>query len=183
VLSGGSGKSLPERLSRYLWASVGLYALFLLPTALWAIHAGVIHAGLVGFPSARAAIDAFVDTWQAAWWHFPGLSATVSRILLDLLEVGAIAGLAWLFYRGFRLLNASPALPDSDEKRLTRLILRHGAAAVGLLVLVIPFHSSDLYGYLNRGFQQSALHTNPYTTPIADIPHWKQYPFLQDHWF
>jgi hypothetical protein len=177
VLSGDSGESLPERLSRYLWASVGLYALFLLPTALWAIH-----AGMGGFASARATIDAFADTWQAAWWHFPGLSGTASRILLDLLEVGVIAGLTWLFYRGFRLLNASPALPNPDEKRLTRLILRYGVVAVGLLVLVIPFHSSDLYGYLNRGFQQSALHTNPYTTPIADIPHWKQYPFLQDHW-
>ena len=47
---------------------------------------------------------------------------------------------------------------------------------------VIPFHSSDLYGYLNRGFQQSVLHTNPYATPIADIPGWRQWAVLHPHW-
>jgi hypothetical protein len=50
------------------------------------------------------------------------------------------------------------------------------------LLAVIPFHSSDLYGYLNRGFQQSLLHTNPYLTPVADIPGWMHEPSLHAHW-
>lgn len=165
------------RLSGYLSTSTGLYALFLLPTLFWALSAGT-----GGFSSGREVINAFVDTWQATYWHFPELSNLSSRILLDVLEAGTIAGLSWLFYRGFRLLNATSALSASEEKRLVRLILGKSAIAAGLLILTIPFHSSDLYGYLNRGFQQSALHTNPYTTPIAEIPHWSQYPFFREHW-
>lgn len=59
---------------------------------------------------------------------------------------------------------------------------------VGLVVCVVlcalmtPFHSTDVFGYINRGWQQAAYHTNPYATTIVMIPGWHDDPMITDHW-
>jgi hypothetical protein len=201
---------LLRQLGSIIGRSIGVYALFLLPSFIWVLH-GLDPAGF----ETRHTIQAFITTWQASYWHFPDISPKISRIILDVLEAGAVAALAILFYQGFRVLEAGlpnrlrpnrtllaeaepaeshPSHPASvpqatgelstqnDEKAIVRLVFIGLFMASVLLIGVIPFHSSDLYGYLNRGFQQSVLHTNPYTTPVAAIPQWEQWSFLQNHW-
>jgi hypothetical protein len=51
-----------------------------------------------------------------------------------------------------------------------------------LLIFVVPFHSRDLFGYVNRGVQLGLLGVNPYVHPVADMPHWQQHPWLTEHW-
>jgi alpha-1,6-mannosyltransferase len=53
---------------------------------------------------------------------------------------------------------------------------------MALCVAMQPFQSTDLYGYINRGWQQVAYQTNPYATPIAALPGWQQDPVLTNHW-
>jgi alpha-1,6-mannosyltransferase len=57
---------------------------------------------------------------------------------------------------------------------------------VGLLVLVgltmMPFQSTDVFGYINRGWQQLGYGTNPYITTIEQLPGWQHDPLLTDHW-
>ena len=158
------------RLARYLQQSAVIYALFLLPTLLLVVYAGQSDA-LVS--------RQMTGVWQAAFWHFPGLSATASRILLDILDALAVGSLGVLFFQGWRALLHTP---DEERSVLTRLIF-FGVMVFGVILLaVVPFHSSDLYGYLNRGFQQSVYGTNPYLTPVVKIPGWQQEPLFHPHW-
>jgi hypothetical protein len=57
------------------------------------------------------------------------------------------------------------------------------AVVAGLICLALPpFHSTDVTGYVNRGWQQWAYHTNPYVTVVADIPGWQADPVFTNHW-
>lgn len=54
---------------------------------------------------------------------------------------------------------------------------------LGLLALLIPpFHSTDLFGYINRGWQQWHYGLNPYVFTVDHIPGWEQDPMITDHW-
>lgn len=150
-----------------LFKSLGLYSLFLIPTLLLIVYAGSSDSSIS---------QAIGGTWQAEFWHFPGLGEVASRVLLDILEAIAIALLGWLFYQGFQ--NIQQSSTDAPKK----LVMLWTILASGLLIFVTPFHSSDIFGYLNRGFQQSIFHTNPYLTTIAEIPDWQNSHLLHAHW-
>lgn len=49
-------------------------------------------------------------------------------------------------------------------------------------VLIPPFHSTDIYGYINRGWQQLQYGLNPYVYTVDHIPNWGQDPMITDHW-
>ncbi len=162
-------------LKKWMWQSALLYGLFLIPTALLMAYAGQTDAMMsrqIG------------GSWQAHYWVFPGLSSTASRVALDILEALAVAGLGWLFYLGFVGLNQIAIAPadEAAKQRLSRTVFGWSLLCGSLLWAVIPFHSSDLYGYLNRGFQQSVYHTNPYLVTVAGIPGWQNSPVFHDHW-
>lgn len=144
-----------------------LYALFLVPTILWFLYGGASDAELSRHIG---------DAWQATFWHMPGLSNLPSRWVLDGLEWIVIGFLTGLFWKSYCVLKTQ------DETTIRQIVLRWTIVCSVLLLAVIPFHSSDLYGYLNRGFQQSVFHTNPYLTPIVKIPNWQQEPLLHAHW-
>ncbi|WP_373531013.1 hypothetical protein [Vampirovibrio sp.] len=162
-----------QPLRPFLIGSISLYALFLLPSLLLLYYAGPTDSGLSTHMG---------ESWQATLWHFPGLEELPSRVLLDALEAVAIAALGWLFYRGFLGLNAAPTQEQDKNPTLAVTVLLWAALCGGLLIWVTPFHSSDIFGYLNRGFQQSVFHTNPYVTTIAQIPHWQDSHLLHAHW-
>ncbi len=150
--------------------SVLLYALFLLPTALL-----LTHTGLNDLAIARA----IEETWQAGFWQFPGLTSTNSRIVLDVLEIGVIGLLTWFFWQGHQLLKKTAT---AEHATLLPVLWRWALLGGLVLIAVVPFHSSDLYGYINRGIQQSLYHTNPYLTPVADIVGWRNEPLFHQHW-
>lgn len=159
-----------SRFRRFFRFSMGLYAFFLIPTLLWFLYKGPGDANLS---------RSIGDAWQASFWHFPGLSETVSRYVMDAFTWIVVGLVTWLFYEGYCLLNA---IRPSELPEFRKKILAWVGISALVLLAVIPFHSSDLYGYLNRGFQQSAYHTNPYLTPIANIPNWQQLSLLHAHW-
>ncbi len=43
---------------------------------------------------------------------------------------------------------------------------------------LIPFDSSDLFGYIARGWQQLTYLQNPFASVVAEIPQWQQDPML-----
>lgn len=160
-------------LSRLAWQSAGVYLFFLVPTILLLLYISASDATFSRNISAA---------WQAGFWHLPGLTSTVSRIALDAIQAFVVIVLGWFFYQGFRSLNQQKTLSRVQEQQFLKGL---GLWLVGVSLIlwaVIPFHSSDLYGYLNRGFQQSVFHTNPYLTPIVEITGWSQSPLFHPHW-
>ncbi|WP_373530985.1 hypothetical protein [Vampirovibrio sp.] len=51
-----------------------------------------------------------------------------------------------------------------------------------LAVLIPAFHSTDIYGYINRGWQQLHYGLNPYVFTIDHIPNWHADPMITNHW-
>ncbi len=49
-------------------------------------------------------------------------------------------------------------------------------------VAIPPFHSTDIYGYINRGWQQLHYGMNPYVFTVDHIPGWEADPMITDHW-
>jgi len=168
---------MTPKLHRWFKLNLGLYALFLLPTVLLLLYAG----------QSDKSISRHIDAaWQSAFWHFPGLGALASRIVLDVLTALAVAVLGGLFYTSLRQLTEESSQSGESgeiaETQRERSLLIWTAIYGAVLLAVIPFHSSDLYGYINRGFQQSLYHTNPYLTPVAILDHWQQDPVFHAHW-
>lgn len=57
-------------------------------------------------------------------------------------------------------------------------IQKYSLAIALIAIFLIPADSSDLLGYIARGFQQLDYEVNPFATVIADIEGWRQNPIL-----
>lgn len=63
-----------------------------------------------------------------------------------------------------------------------RAVLLGGVLLSGLAVGIEPFHSADLFGYINRGWQQWHYGVNPYVQAVIQTPGWEQDPMFTRHW-
>jgi hypothetical protein len=88
--------------------------------------------------------------------------------------------LLFLFRKGYRLLGAGDE--SQDGARAARTVVLFGALFCLFAFLTVPFHSTDVFGYLNRGWQQTHYGLNPYVYRLADTPNWQQDPMLREHW-
>lgn len=164
---------MEQRLGQLGLRSAAIYAFFLIPTLVLFMHAGFSDVKLS---------QLIQGTWQAKFWELPLLSKTVTRIIFDVLTLGAIFGLGWQFWQGFKLLRNGEVTDAREAHRLWQTVMLWTALAAALLVPVVPFHSSDIYGYINRGFQQSVFGTNPYLITVGGIPGWKASHLFHEHW-
>jgi hypothetical protein len=98
-------------------------------------------------------------------------SRTVKEIFAWLL----VLSLLILFWRGYQLVNNSGHISP-------QLVVGFGVLLCLLACLIFPFHSTDVFGYINRGWQQVHYHQNPYVYFTDDIPDWQQDPMIWDHW-
>ncbi len=159
-----------QALHRLILQSGLLYWLMLAPTFLCLLYAGADDATVSRW---------LPQAWDAAFWGIPGLPDPAAAILAKGALLIAIGLCTALFLKGLRLIagqSQAPAMQDAS------LILT-GCLLLGLtLVAVVPFHSSDLYGYINRGAQQSLYAVNPYTTTVAEIDGWRSQPMFHEHW-
>jgi alpha-1,6-mannosyltransferase len=89
--------------------------------------------------------------------------------------------LLFLFWKGYRLLGAGGEETEGASRAARRVVL-FGALFCLLAFLTVPFHSTDVFGYLNRGWQQAHYGLNPYVYRLADTPNWQQDPMLREHW-
>jgi hypothetical protein len=98
-----------------------------------------------------------------------------SRTAKEIFAWFIVSSLLFLFWKGYRIVNNAP------ESSL-RLVVVIGIVLCVLACLIYPFHSTDVFGYINRGWQQVHYHQNPYVYFTADIPNWQQDPMIWDHW-
>jgi len=87
-----------------------------------------------------------------------------------------------LFWSGHKLVSKSTVGSASSFEISPRLVASLGALLCVLACLIFPFHSTDVFGYINRGWQQVHYHQNPYVYFVADIPQWQHDPMIWDHW-
>ena len=121
-----------------------------LPAPILLTGAGCAMAGQLLLAAILVRVPAFSGQCalsQAFWWLF-------------------IGGMLFCYLVGYRAL-----LWESVSSR--RFVILAFAIGFCLLAsLIIPFHSIDLSGYVNIGWQQAAYGLNPYVTTLSDIPHW-----------
>lgn len=130
----------------------------------------------------QASISTYItQAWQAGFWVFPGLTQKMSTYLADAVLFLSIAASGVLFVRGDRLLQQDHRKDNQDERAVFFRIIFWASLMGVLLVWVIPFHSRDLYGYINRGAQQVFFNANPYITTVGELD-WKSNPMFHNHW-
>jgi hypothetical protein len=84
--------------------------------------------------------------------------------------------LLYLFRRGYRIVR------DSTDGSHVRTIVAFAALFCVTCALAYPFHSTDVFGYINRGWQQAHYHLNPYVHTVAETPGWREDPMMWEHW-
>jgi alpha-1,6-mannosyltransferase len=151
---------------------------FLLPTAFVLFKAVAEHLSLSSL---------VMHAWEpASWFPHPQLvSKLVSKLALNL-KCGylylLIGFCAWVYYQGFRYFQMMryPTVPD--EKKLVHSILKWTALCSLVLAFVIPFHSWDLYAYINYGAEQAFYGLNPYRFPVTSISGWEHDVLFHPNW-
>jgi hypothetical protein len=88
----------------------------------------------------------------------------------------AVLPLLYLFLRGYRIVR------DSGGGSTVATVAGFAALFCVTCVLVYPFHSTDVFGYINRGWQQVHYHMNPYVHTVAEVPGWREDPMMWEHW-
>jgi hypothetical protein len=99
-----------------------------------------------------------------------------SRTAKEVFAWLCVLSLLPLFHRGYVCVR------DSGYRAPVRTVVLFGALSCLVAVFVFPFHSTDVFGYINRGWQQVHYHQNPYVYTTAEIPGWQQDPMVWEHW-
>ena len=83
--------------------------------------------------------------------------------------------LLFLFWKGYKLIKN---LGEQSPRRIVYFAI----VFCFLAFLISPFHSTDIFGYINLGWQQVHYGQNPYLYCLADVPNWQQDPMFHLHW-
>lgn len=162
-----------ETINRYGRKSFLLYSALLIPTLVLLYHCNLLQS-----PFSKLIEDA----WSFHHVHLGGIPSKILRIVSDILLFTFI-GLSGLTYmHGYRRLQQESPEASGTQQALYRKILLWTTLLGLVLVAVIPFHSRDLYGYINRGAQQVFYGANPYVLAVDDIPGWHNDLMFHDHW-
>jgi len=81
----------------------------------------------------------------------------------------------FLFWKGYQQIRRA-------NKSSLRLIVAFAALFCLLAFLIVPFHSTDIFGYINCGWQQVHYGQNPYVYYLNEVPNWQLDPMLREHW-
>lgn len=98
-----------------------------------------------------------------------------SRVSRELFAWFCVLTLLPLFWKGYQ------SIQKTRLKNLRTIIGFAGVFCV-LAFLIYPFHSTDIFGYINRGWQQAHYGENPYIYALSNTPNWQQDPMLRAHW-
>ncbi len=107
-----------------------------------------------------------------------GLAVATENILEVVLDIGLYGVIGWftlLYWRQCKAI-AKQNQPSFYAK------LKQNLPVLLIMAAVLPFHSTDMFGYINRGAQQVLFGLNPYLHPLADVPHWQNNPLFTAHW-
>ena len=81
-----------------------------------------------------------------------------------------------LYVWGYRVVSGE------GETAGARTVVLFSATFCLLALFTHPFHSTDVFGYVNRGWQQVHYGLNPYEHRLADVPGWREDPMFREHW-
>lgn len=155
-----------------LYTLIG-YGLLLIPTLM------MVYACVETPLSVSRLIE---ETWR---FSYLGLSEGNRKLLSISIDVTTfiLIGLSAVWYaKGIGILNRAEPASGNRRDPLMDYVLA-GTFLLGLALLaVIPFHSHDLYGYINRGAQLAVYGMNPYTHTVEDLKVWHDDPMFHDHW-
>lgn len=87
------------------------------------------------------------------------------------------AGQLAAFAAGYRAVRALP-----PWGRPVRLIVALAVPLAAAAVCFRPFHSTDLYTYINRGWQQAEYGANPYSVMVYELPDGLTDPMFYPQW-
>src|SRR5579884_1616095 len=118
------------------------------------------------------------------WWNRPH-TADSSNAINDLGRITGyrpiaaaafVAALLLLFACQFFALMATPAgdgsapLDGRDERLVRRVVLGMPLVFAAIMIWMQPVTTTDLYGYIARGYLFAHLHQNPMTQPAQALP-------------
>jgi hypothetical protein len=99
-----------------------------------------------------------------------------SRTAKQVFAILSVTALLVLFWYGYKALRT-----DTNDSSV-RTVVIFGLILAAIAVFIFPFHSTDVFGYINRGWQQVHYGQNPYTHPLSQVPNWQNDPMLRAHW-
>ena len=155
-----------KKLPLFLTAQLVLALLLIIPTLILLNHTGLDDVSISEW---------IPQTWLVKFWNWPGLSQKVSRIMTDVLLFFGIG--VW----GFFYIKGASYFENNETVSKKQLLLWLSVLLL-ILIFVIPFHSRDIYGYINRGAQQAFYAVNPYLIPLGEMTNWQSDPIFQNHW-
>lgn len=115
-----------------------------------------------------------------SFFNFAGFNVIIKtlipyKIIDDIIFVFICIFLVVLFFIGYKIVQASNV---NNEQ-----IVKWSIIFSILIAFSIPSHSSDLYGYIARGAQQSLYNQNPYLQTVTEINSYSTHPlFLNFMW-
>jgi hypothetical protein len=108
----------------------------------------------------------------AVFYSIPALSE--SRLNKELLVWPVTLLLLYLYWAGYRIVLKGGVS--------WRFVLGSGLCMAVVAVCIPPFHSTDIFGYINRGWQQAHYGMNPYVYTIDQVSGWEHDPMITNHW-
>lgn len=99
----------------------------------------------------------------------------VNHRLSNFVTIPGVILLLIAYWRGFQTIK-------QNDDSSTRPIWIFGITAALVAVCIPNFHSSDLYTYIDCGWQQARYHLNPYITTVAETPGFGHDPMLTGVW-
>ncbi len=104
-----------------------------------------------------------------------------SPVIREIILWPIIAALVTFYWQAYRVLLHKTSV-SSDVTRSTRAVFLSVGLLAGLALFIPPFHSTDIFGYINRGWQQAHYGLNPYVFTVDQTPGWRHDPMLTNHW-
>jgi hypothetical protein len=92
------------------------------------------------------------------------------KLIDDIFFIVISTALVVLFFIGYKIVQSNKISQGE--------IIKWAIVFSVLMSVSIPSHSSDLYGYISRGAQQSIYHQNPYLETVNKIKDYKSNPMF-----
>ncbi len=165
------------------WAA--LYGMLLLPVVAY-LFLNVTQDGYL-LPDTMTLSKHMPELWRGNVWYLPDYGANGTRLILDVMAFGMMALSTWLYVMGWQsfkafLTHAKDKQASQQDAASENAVLKWVFICGLILVFVVPFHSRDLYGYINRGAQIAFYGINPLIQPVGDMPYWQTDPLFHNHW-
>lgn len=112
--------------------------------------------------------------YGTVWFFYARPELSSNRTAQELFVWPLTLILLTSYWLGFRILQ--------KESISLRWLIVGGSMLAVIAALIPPFHSTDLYGYINRGWQQWHYGMNPYVHTVDHIPGWELDPMITNHW-